>query len=204
MKNIGGAVQISAGLVAILWVVFFADALLPGDWRGFGLRPRDTEQIWGVLTTPFLHGNLKPPAGQYRRAFRPADSILRLQPQARFQSIARYLAAWRGSRMGFRKRIFRAYRCERDYFRLDRFPVVRRHLPKRACGADMFSRRFFSLRRRAIFVVHLLSRSQLVRPFFRVRLRNLRRLGDQNLQGLTFCPFFQGDANTNGLLRVAE
>ena len=58
MKKIAGALQISAGLVAILWIVFFADVLFPGDWRGFGLRPRDTEQIWGVLTTPFLHGDL--------------------------------------------------------------------------------------------------------------------------------------------------
>jgi membrane associated rhomboid family serine protease len=58
MKKISGAVKTSVFLVAILWLVFLIDVFLPADLRGLGLRPRDTGRVWGVLTAPFLHGDM--------------------------------------------------------------------------------------------------------------------------------------------------
>ncbi len=58
MKNISGAVKISVGFVAVLWIVFFIDFLFPADLRILGLRPRDTGHLWGILAAPLLHGNL--------------------------------------------------------------------------------------------------------------------------------------------------
>ena len=58
MKNISGAVKISLGFVALLWIVFLLDFWVPADLRVLGLRPRDTDHLWGILAAPFLHGNL--------------------------------------------------------------------------------------------------------------------------------------------------
>ncbi len=43
--------------VALLWIVFAVDLLLPADLRQFGVRPRDVEALSGVLLAPFLHGD---------------------------------------------------------------------------------------------------------------------------------------------------
>lgn len=43
--------------VGIVWAIFFADAVLPGSFNGFGLAPRETSGLVGIITMPFLHGN---------------------------------------------------------------------------------------------------------------------------------------------------
>jgi membrane associated rhomboid family serine protease len=42
-------------LAAVLWIVQFANALNDYAFNRFGLRPRQIDGLWGVLTEPFLH-----------------------------------------------------------------------------------------------------------------------------------------------------
>jgi membrane associated rhomboid family serine protease len=58
MNKVAGAVKTAAVMVAVLWLVFFVDFWLPPDLRTLGLKPRDVDQIWGILTAPFLHSDL--------------------------------------------------------------------------------------------------------------------------------------------------
>ncbi|MEZ4986148.1 MAG: rhomboid family intramembrane serine protease [Saprospiraceae bacterium] len=44
-------------LLIIIWGVFIAQQLLHADWFIYGIAPRKTYALRGVLTTPFLHGN---------------------------------------------------------------------------------------------------------------------------------------------------
>jgi membrane associated rhomboid family serine protease len=43
------------GLVMVL--VWLSEILSQGEWARFGLHPRDSDRIWGVLVFPFLHGD---------------------------------------------------------------------------------------------------------------------------------------------------
>lgn len=44
-------------LVALMWVVQLADAILPGSFTGFGLRSWDLEGLGGILVGPLLHAD---------------------------------------------------------------------------------------------------------------------------------------------------
>lgn len=43
---------------AMLWLVFIADWILPADLRLWGIIPRELGGLWGILFSPFLHGDL--------------------------------------------------------------------------------------------------------------------------------------------------
>src|SRR5829696_955634 len=45
------------GLVAVMWVVFFATAASAGALLGFGIIPRSVIGLRGMLFAPFLHGS---------------------------------------------------------------------------------------------------------------------------------------------------
>ena len=45
-------------LVAAMWLVFFADLILPIDLANLGLYPRSYSGILGIPLMPFLHANL--------------------------------------------------------------------------------------------------------------------------------------------------
>lgn len=45
--------------VAILWLVYALNLVLPVDLRVLGIRPRTLDGLWGILFGPFLHGNLR-------------------------------------------------------------------------------------------------------------------------------------------------
>jgi membrane associated rhomboid family serine protease len=45
-------------LGAVLWLVFIADWILPADLRRWGIIPREVGGLWGILFSPFLHGDL--------------------------------------------------------------------------------------------------------------------------------------------------
>ncbi len=47
-----------AGALAACWIVFAIDAVTPGSFAGFGIRPRSVAGLQGVFVAPFLHGNL--------------------------------------------------------------------------------------------------------------------------------------------------
>lgn len=51
--------QIALAAVAILWIVHFLNLALPVDLRLYGLRPRHLDSLWGIVFTPFLHGDLR-------------------------------------------------------------------------------------------------------------------------------------------------
>lgn len=41
--------------VGVLWAVYFADFVVPGDLGTWGLRPRTVSGLFGIATMPFLH-----------------------------------------------------------------------------------------------------------------------------------------------------
>ena len=43
--------------VSIPWLVYVIDIFLPVDLRGYGIRPRNIEGLWGIVFSPFLHAN---------------------------------------------------------------------------------------------------------------------------------------------------
>ncbi|WP_250646039.1 rhomboid family intramembrane serine protease [Microbacterium tenebrionis] len=44
-------------LVALMWAIQFADAILPGSFTGFGLRSWDTGSLPGLVLGPLLHAS---------------------------------------------------------------------------------------------------------------------------------------------------
>jgi membrane associated rhomboid family serine protease len=50
-----GALLIMAGVTAGLWVIQIANAEHDYSFNRFGLKPREVDGLWGVLTQPFLH-----------------------------------------------------------------------------------------------------------------------------------------------------
>jgi membrane associated rhomboid family serine protease len=54
VRNVRAALLV----VALMWAVFFLNALFPPDFRQFGVVPRETDGLWGIFLAPFLHGNL--------------------------------------------------------------------------------------------------------------------------------------------------
>jgi membrane associated rhomboid family serine protease len=51
------ALFISALFVVLMWIVFLADYILPGEFATFGIMPRTAEGLKGIVFAPFLHGN---------------------------------------------------------------------------------------------------------------------------------------------------
>ncbi|MCY2986038.1 MAG: rhomboid family intramembrane serine protease [Planctomycetota bacterium] len=45
--------------VAVLWVVYLADAILPSDFNQYGLVPRTLHGLLGIPLMPFLHGSFQ-------------------------------------------------------------------------------------------------------------------------------------------------
>ncbi len=50
--------QIIGGVVALLWIIHIADWVVPGQFTDWGLWPRTLRGLAGIITMPFLHGNL--------------------------------------------------------------------------------------------------------------------------------------------------
>lgn len=44
-------------LLAVMWLVQFADAVLPGSFTGFGLRSWDLSGLSGIILAPLLHAS---------------------------------------------------------------------------------------------------------------------------------------------------
>jgi membrane associated rhomboid family serine protease len=58
-RNFMLALKISLGLTGVLWFIQVADAYLGLELARFGLRPRDTQGLLGVVTAPLLHGGFE-------------------------------------------------------------------------------------------------------------------------------------------------
>ena len=50
--------QLAMILILLPWLVYFINYAVPLDLRLYGLRPRHIDGLWGILSSPFLHGNL--------------------------------------------------------------------------------------------------------------------------------------------------
>ena len=62
MKSVRGALKTHAvilgGTLAVFWAVFIVDSLLGGALLRFGVIPRTTTGLRGIVFGPFLHGSL--------------------------------------------------------------------------------------------------------------------------------------------------
>jgi membrane associated rhomboid family serine protease len=54
-QNIG----IALATVALLWMVFIIDTILPFDLRAYGIRPRSIDGLIGLAVAPFLHSGVR-------------------------------------------------------------------------------------------------------------------------------------------------
>jgi membrane associated rhomboid family serine protease len=50
-------IQIALVAVGILWLVHLLNYVVPIDLRLYGLRPRHIDGLWGIVSSPLLHGN---------------------------------------------------------------------------------------------------------------------------------------------------
>ena len=56
-KKFFGSLAIPALLATLMWVVKIAEMAFSVDLSNWGLIPRTTRGLWGILTLPFLHGS---------------------------------------------------------------------------------------------------------------------------------------------------
>ncbi|MCQ2974989.1 MAG: rhomboid family intramembrane serine protease [Bacteroidales bacterium] len=54
MRKIG----VSLGIVALMWIIFGFGLLFPGNINSYGILPRSSEGLMGIVCAPFLHGSL--------------------------------------------------------------------------------------------------------------------------------------------------
>lgn len=50
--------KVAGSLLVTMWAVFLLDYILPSDLNNFGLTPRSLVGAFGIISMPFLHGNL--------------------------------------------------------------------------------------------------------------------------------------------------
>jgi membrane associated rhomboid family serine protease len=50
-----GALIVMAVITVALWIIQYFNAAADYSWNRFGLKPRQVDGLWGVVTTPFLH-----------------------------------------------------------------------------------------------------------------------------------------------------
>ena len=48
--------QLVVGMLALMWASEIVDAAIGGDLDQYGIKPRETEGLVGIVTSPFLHG----------------------------------------------------------------------------------------------------------------------------------------------------
>jgi membrane associated rhomboid family serine protease len=58
-NRIARHIRIALGVVALLWFVHALNYLLIMDLRFYGIHPRRIHGLWGIIYSPFLHGNLQ-------------------------------------------------------------------------------------------------------------------------------------------------
>lgn len=60
IKNLRFGIWVASIWVAILWGIEFLDITLwQVDMERYGIRPGYWEGLWGIITSPFLHGSIK-------------------------------------------------------------------------------------------------------------------------------------------------
>jgi membrane associated rhomboid family serine protease len=51
--------RLAFAAIAILWLVYFLNFILEIDLRMYGIVPRHTDGLWGILAAPFLHVDIQ-------------------------------------------------------------------------------------------------------------------------------------------------
>lgn len=49
---------ISFLLAGVMWAIFIINQVFPMDFNTFGIIPRTTHGLWGIVCAPFLHANI--------------------------------------------------------------------------------------------------------------------------------------------------
>jgi membrane associated rhomboid family serine protease len=52
-------IQTALAAVAVLWLVYLINSVLPVDLRFYGLVPRQIDRLWGIAVAPFLHVDIE-------------------------------------------------------------------------------------------------------------------------------------------------
>lgn len=56
--GLGAAISTAIGYLVLIWTVFLVnDFIFGGALNNFGVRPRETSTLWGILTAPLLHAD---------------------------------------------------------------------------------------------------------------------------------------------------
>lgn len=56
--GLGAAISTAIGYLALIWTVFLVNEFtFGGALNNFGVRPRETSTLWGILTAPLLHAD---------------------------------------------------------------------------------------------------------------------------------------------------
>jgi membrane associated rhomboid family serine protease len=58
-KGFQQSIKILAVFVSLLWIIEIVNIASGGWLRAYGIYPRDLDGLFGVFTTPFLHGGLR-------------------------------------------------------------------------------------------------------------------------------------------------
>lgn len=92
--NLRLAAWVSAGFVALLWVILVLDAITPFSFLQYGLRPGALDGLLGVFTAPLLHGGVEHLFNNSIPLFVGLSACLFLYPNA---SVLTIPAIWLGS-----------------------------------------------------------------------------------------------------------
>ena len=56
--GLGSAISTAIGYLVLIWTVFLVNEFIfGGALNNFGVRPRETSTLWGILTAPLLHAD---------------------------------------------------------------------------------------------------------------------------------------------------
>lgn len=56
--GLGAAISTAIGYLVLIWTVFLVNEFVfGGALNNFGVRPRETSTLWGILTAPLLHAD---------------------------------------------------------------------------------------------------------------------------------------------------
>ncbi|MCQ9126353.1 rhomboid family intramembrane serine protease [Corynebacterium amycolatum] len=56
--GLGAAISTAIGYLVLIWTVFLVNEFIfGGTLNNFGVRPRETSTLWGILTAPLLHAD---------------------------------------------------------------------------------------------------------------------------------------------------
>jgi membrane associated rhomboid family serine protease len=58
MREIISSFKMSIGVLAAIWIVYFASLILPFDLQSMGIRPWRINGLFGIFLAPFIHANI--------------------------------------------------------------------------------------------------------------------------------------------------